>query len=64
MGDPIEEAFIATEYTTSYALKADAVHINTRFIATAKILQDLTKTPYQIGRSVLIKVSMISRIAP
>ena len=47
---------MATEYTCSYSFKADTIHINTRFLTIAKVLQDQTKTPYQIGRSVVIKV--------
>ncbi len=58
----MQEAFIATEYASSYSFKADAIHINTRFIATVKILQDQTKTPQQIARSVLIKVGSITRV--
>ena len=56
MGDPVLDAFLATEYTASYTFKADAIHISTRFLSIAKVLQDETKTPTQIGRSVIIKV--------
>ncbi len=61
MGDPILESFIATEYISSYSFKADAIHISTRFMVIAKVLQEQTKTPAQIGRSVVIKVTTLRR---
>ncbi len=58
IGDPVLEAFIATEYISGYSFKADAINISTRFLVIAKTLQDQTKTPAQIGRSVVIKVRL------
>ena len=55
-GDPELEAFLATEYISGYSFKADAINISTCFLVIAKVLQDQTKTPAQIGRSVVIKV--------
>ena len=56
MGDPILEAFVATEYISGYSFKADAINISTRFLVIAKVLEEQTKTPAQIGRSIVIKV--------
>ena len=52
---PEVQAAICNEYTCSYSFKIDNILINIACIITASALQDLTKTPEQIARSVLAK---------
>ncbi len=44
-----------TEYFSAYAFKADSININTALIVSANLLQNETKTPEQVSKSVLAK---------
>ena len=52
---PEVQAAICNEYCCSYSFKIDNILINIACIITASALQDLTKSPEQVARSVLAK---------